>query len=131
MTKRMSRRKLLAQAGASAGAAWFLAGQTAWAATRPAGANNRVGLALIGCGQRGWQLLDLLLRRDDVNLPVVCDVDSKAAGLAAERIEQAGWPKPDTAGDFLKILERPDVEAVIIATPDHWHVIQHLYACAA
>jgi predicted dehydrogenase len=132
MNERISRRRLLAHAGAAAaGASWAFAAQTTRTGDQPRGANERVGLALIGCGQRGLQLLDLLLRRDDVNIPVVCDVDSKAAGLAVQRIEQAGRRKPEAVGDFLKVLERSDMAAVIIATPDHWHAVQHIYACAA
>ncbi len=134
MTKPLSRRRLLAQAGAvAAGAAWMpsLLAQSTAPADRPLGAAERVGIGLIGCGQRGSQLLELLLRRDDVDVPVVCDVDSKSAGLAVQRIEQAGRRKPEAVVDFLKVLERSDVQAVIIATPDHWHAVQHIYACAA
>lgn len=134
MKNNMSRRTLLAQAGAvAAGAAWSrkLVGQSTQPADKPVGANGRVGVAVIGCGQRGCQLLDLLLRRNDVDIPVVCDVDSQRTDLAAKRAEEAGRRKPDTSGDYIAVLKRNDVDAVILATPDHWHCTQHMYACLA
>ncbi|NLE56814.1 MAG: Gfo/Idh/MocA family oxidoreductase [Planctomycetes bacterium] len=134
MKKNISRRTVLARAGAAAvGATWArtLVGQSTRPVGSPLGAGERVGVGLIGCGQRGWQLLDLLLRRDDVDIPIVCDVDSERVGLAAQRVEQAGRRKPETVADFLKMLDRSDVHAVVIATPDYWHAVQHFYACAA
>lgn len=134
MSKPLSRRMFLAQTGAvaiGAARAPSLLAQATRPVNRPLGAGDRVGLALIGCGRRGMELLNLLLRRDDVNIPIVCDVDSQRVGLAAQRVEQAGWRRPETAGDFLKVLGRADVDGVIIATPDHWHAVQHLHACIA
>jgi predicted dehydrogenase len=134
MSKPLSRRVFLSHTGAVAiGAAWTppLPAQSTRPADRPFGAGERVGVGLIGCGQRGWQLLDLLLRQDDVDIPVVCDVDSERVALAAQRVEQAGRRKPEATVDSLKVLDRSDVHAVVIATPDHWHAVQHIYACAA
>lgn len=134
MKKNISRRTVLARAGAAAvGAAWArtLVGQSTRPVGSSLGAGERVGVGLIGCGQRGWQLLDLLLRQEDVDIPAVCDVDSERVGLAAQRVEKAGRRRPDAVADFRKMLDRSDVHAVVIATPDHWHAVQHVYACTA
>ena len=61
----------------------------------------------------------------------VCDVDQKHAGQAAETIAKKKGRKCQVYGDFRKLLDRKDIDAVVIATPDHWHALTTIRACEA
>ncbi len=84
------------------------------------GANDRIHVGVIGVGGRGTHLLTLALRRaeekNDVEVQAVCDVYQHQLTQAAEK---AGGAKQYTLHQ--ELLDRPDIDAVIIATPDHWH----------
>lgn len=86
---------------------------------------NQVSIGVIGTGLRGRSLLGLLLRRDDVVVPAVCDIDPEAAAAATQMIIDAGHgsPREYTGGDehYLELLARDDIDAVIIASPWIWH----------
>jgi predicted dehydrogenase len=81
--------------------------------------------ALIGCGGRGQGLLSIH-NDPGCTLAAVCDVDRQRADAARQRIG-AG----DAYQDFRRILDRPDIDAVLIATPDHWHAAITVLACQA
>jgi predicted dehydrogenase len=103
-------------------------GLTALQTTRVLGANDRIRLGVIGTGNRGCQVLDFFLKHPDVEVPVVCDV-SQSTVEAANAKHLGG--KAATCSDFRKIIDRKDIDAVLIATPDHWHAIQTVTACNA
>lgn len=87
--------------------------------------SERVVAALIGCGGRGLGLLPV--HQDPrCTIAAVCDVDLERAGAARERIG-----KCDACQDFRRILDRQDIDAVLIATPDHWHAPITVMACQA
>jgi predicted dehydrogenase len=115
----------------AAGLALAVSGRQVSAQDSIMGANERVNLGLIGCGNRGRELLSYALLAKNVGLPMVCDVDSKRAGQAGDSIEQAGKKKPVIVSDYRKLLASKDIHGVIICTPDHWHAIQYLHACAS
>ena len=94
--------------------------------SNPLGANDTVRLGLIGCA-RGKHNLRCCLEAPNTEVVALCDVDS--ARLAGTLKEIGG--KPDTYGDFRRIIDRQDIDAVIIATPDHWHAIPALQAIRA
>jgi predicted dehydrogenase len=98
---------------------------------RAFGANDRVSVGLIGCGGMGRGDLATFLANPEVDCPVVCDVDDRQAARARVLVEETRSTKPDTARDFRKVLERKDVDAVIVATPDHWHALPTVLACQA
>lgn len=84
------------------------------------GANDRLNFAFIGCGRRAEQL-----RPKGANVVAVCDV-------YRERVEQfAKDYQAQAYKDYRGILDRHDVDAVIIATPDHWHALPMIHACQA
>jgi predicted dehydrogenase len=93
---------------------------------RVAGANDRVGVGFIGCGLIGLRHIADFRKLPDAALIAVSDVYQP-------RMEQArqlcGGAKP--YADFRKLLEDKDVDAVVISTPDHWHALQTIMACAA
>ena len=86
---------------------------------------DRLRLGFVGMGGRGSWLLGLALRRDDTEIKAVCDIVPEKAQRAADAVTEAGGkePKQFTAGeeDYLNLLERDDIDAVIIATPWLWH----------
>lgn len=124
----MTRRGFVEAVGGSAGAATLLA---APAVLKGASANEKVRLGLIGAGSRGGQLLDSFLPQNDVEIIAIADVDDHHAGATAERVKKAKGNTPDTARDYHGMLDRKDLDAVIIATPDHWHALPTIHAVLA
>src|SRR5215472_8817910 len=88
--------------------------------SRVLGANERVNVALIGLGARGSDHLDLLLQhranKPDVEIIALCDVYQKRLSLASRKV-----PGAKTYVYHQEVLRRSDIDAVFIATPDHWH----------
>jgi predicted dehydrogenase len=82
---------------------------------------GRIVLGLIGPGGMGSNHLGLLVKNPEVELAWVCDVDQERLSKAAAAIESATGRKPQTTGDLREVLRDPRVQAVFIATPDHWH----------
>src|SRR3712207_2254075 len=90
---------------------------TALSAQRVLGANSRVNVGLIGCGGRGRLVSRLMREAPDVAFTAVADVYLSNAERARD------WAGSDARSfqDFRKLLELKDVDAVLVATPDHWH----------
>jgi predicted dehydrogenase len=95
-------------------------------AARTVGPNDKVRLGFIGVGNRGGQLLASFAKHADAEVTVLCDVYEPYRQRA-----KATFPKAELETDFRRVLTRPDVDAVVIATPDHWHAIQTIAACRA
>jgi predicted dehydrogenase len=93
--------------------------------TRALGANDRVRVGFMGVANRGGQLIKAFLENKDVDIVALCDVARSTLGSANARL----GGKAATYGDFRKMLERRDIDAVVIATPDHWHALQTIAAC--
>jgi predicted dehydrogenase len=91
------------------------------------GSNERVRLGMIGVGNRGDQLLDAFVIHKDVQVVALCDVYQPYLPAAQKK---AGG-KAKTYGDFRKLLEQKYIDAVVIATPDHWHALQFVAGCRA
>lgn len=92
---------------------------------------QRVRLGMIGCGARGRQLSSTIgyTRGRPLygEIKAVCDVDATRAAAMRDSL----FAEADTYGDFHRLLERDDLDAVVIATPDHWHTSMSLAALAA
>ena len=91
------------------------------------GANDRVRLGFIGVGNRGDQVLDAFLKHSDAEVVAICDIYQPYLDFAAKKI----GTNPKQFKDYRKLLELKDVDAVVIATPDHWHALQTIDACEA
>ncbi len=93
---------------------------------RALGANERIGIGLIGCGGRGIDVMRRFMQ-NNAEIRAVCDVDKEH--LARARDTADGNPK--SFHDFRKLLEQKDIDAVLIGTPDHWHALVFIEACKA
>src|SRR5690349_2022889 len=91
------------------------------------GANERVRVGLIGCGGRGRYVGGFMREAPGVEFVACADVYLPNA----ERAKQWAGPEAAAYQDFRKLLERKDVDAVLVATPDHWHAIPTVLACQA
>jgi predicted dehydrogenase len=100
---------------------------TALGAVRVAGANERLRLGLIGVGNRGDQVLDAFLQQPDAEVVALCDLSQAYMDFASRK---AGT-NPKRFKDYRALLESKEVDAVVIATPDHWHALQTIHACEA
>ena len=124
--RKVSRRTFLKTAGAAASSAValpYLIPSNVLAAPARIGANQRLTIALIGAGEKGTNhLVNLVerMRKGELNVAAVCDVDERRLEKAA----QIAGPKTAKYLDYRYILQRKDIDAVVIATPDHWHGVQ-------
>ncbi len=133
MGKRVSRRNFLSQVAKTALAAGAGLAFPAIVPARALGAegkdpaNERIGLGFIGVGGMGSGHLRRLLNHPTCEVIAVCDVDEARRNSARQRVGERCL----AFGDFRKLLERKDIDAVVIATPDHWHALTSIYACQA
>jgi predicted dehydrogenase len=109
------------------GAALSSSALTAASYARVIGANDRIGVGFIGHGLIGARHLLDFQAQPDVNLVAMCEThaDRLASGLAVMGPQARGY------GDFRKMYENADIDAVCVSTPDHWHALQTMLACAA
>ena len=112
MTETLSRRSLIKSAALAAPAAF-----SAW------GANDRIRLGWIGAGNRGYHCMNqvYLLSADLVESVAVCDTYSGWLARGKDRVESMGKNVPKTYVDYRDLLADPNVDAVVIATPEHLH----------
>ncbi len=94
-------------------------------------ASEKLRVALIGCGGQGCRDLEFFLANPEVECPVVCDIDDAHLASGVKVCAAKERQTPATERDFRRVLERKDVDAVIVATPDHWHALPTIQACEA
>ena len=102
-------------------------GLTALSASRVLGANDRVRVGFIGLGNRGDQVLSAFLEHKDCEIAAICDINQPYLDFASKKI----GGEPQQFREYKKLLERKDLDAIAIATPDHWHALQTIHACQA
>jgi predicted dehydrogenase len=100
---------------------------TALSARRVLGANERVNVALIGCGGRGRLLATLVKQTPGAAVTALCDVYDQQVGHARESASEGAR----AFKDFRQVLDQKDIDAIVVATPDHWHGIVAVSACQA
>jgi predicted dehydrogenase len=137
MTKKaFSRRRFLGTAATVAVAPMLLPSKV-WSA--PVGPNSRLHIASIGMGTQNRGLTGNILRREQCQVVAVCDVDRTRREAAratvneryAEATGRGEYRGCDAYNDFRSVLARSDVDAVVIATPDHWHALISIAAANA
>ena len=133
---RLSRRRFLHRAAAAL-ALPAIVPRAVFGADGKAPPGERITVGFIGCGKMANDYhLSTLLKFGDVQALAVCEVDQKRREHAKQRVEQAYAGRTNFKGcaayaDFRELLARPDLDAVCIATPDHWHAIPVIEACRA
>lgn len=98
---------------------------TALSYSRILGANDRIRMGYIGLGNRGDQVHDAFLEHGDNQTAAVCDLRDDYLEFAARKSRAT----PTKYRDYHKLLEDKNVDAVVIATPDHWHALMFVDAC--
>src|SRR5262245_9355933 len=111
----------------TATAAGVATAATALSSRKVLGANDRVRVGFVGVGNRGDQVLSAFLEHKDAEVIAVCDIHPPYLDFASKKI----GTNPELFRDYRKMLERKDLDAVVIATPDHWHALQTVDACKA
>jgi predicted dehydrogenase len=100
---------------------------TALSYSRILGANDRVRVGYIGLGNRGDQVHEAFLEHGDQQTVAVCDLRDDYMDLAVKKSRAT----PTKYKDYRRLLEQKDMDAVVIATPDHWHALMFIDACRA
>jgi predicted dehydrogenase len=94
-------------------------------------ANEKIVLAAVGCGGRSSALTQGFLERGDCEFAYACDPNTPRAEARARTIAQAQDKAPRILKDFREMLEDESVDAIVSATPDHWHALTTVWACQA
>jgi predicted dehydrogenase len=94
--------------------------------------NDKIGVGAIGINGMGWSDLNAMLKANpDTVCTAICDVDASVLSKRAGELEKTFSMKPAQYGDYRKLLNDKNVDIVIIGTPDHWHCLLAVEACAA
>jgi predicted dehydrogenase len=120
-----SRRRFIQQSAGVTGAVAFAG------VLRSQNASQRVRVGVLGLGGRGVNLAQMFARERDVEIAWMCDPDSRRAARALAAFEPEPARPPEFAQDFRRVLEDREVDAVVVATPDHWHGLATVLACEA
>src|SRR5215475_14490069 len=121
MNNRIERRDFIKRGVATVGAATV-------ASANILGANDRVRVGVIGPGRQGRGVMRTFQQYQDAQIVALCDVYAPQLDLA---IKEGKLEGVQTYKDFRQLLERKDIDAVIIASPDNWHALHTVAACQA
>ena len=123
---RMNRREFVKRASLAGAALPYIArsGQAA--------PSERLRLGFIGCGGRAQQMLPMFHSFADVDIVAISDVIEPRMSRAADVVSKGDRPQtPERYVEYERILDRKDIDAVVIATTQHWHGLPHIHACQA
>jgi len=95
------------------------------------GANDRVRVAICGLHGRGMDHVRNYSRLHNVQIAALCDIDENVIRTRLGEMEKRGIPKPATFVDVRKLLDDKSIDAISIATPNHWHSLMAIWACQA
>jgi predicted dehydrogenase len=135
--QKFSRREFLSESSkvaagiAAAGALSSCAQETVLPLGRVIGANDRINLAIIGIRGRGMGLAEDFVKIPNVQIKTVCDVDENIAEDRANKLGEKQDRTPMIEYDMRRVFDDPDIDAVVIATPNHWHALASIWACQA
>jgi len=98
------------------------------AAAKPVGPNEKLRVATIGVNGQGSEHVGEWLKNPDVDLVAVCDVDPAAYERLCEKRFKDAVRRPEYVADLRRLFDRKDIDAVSIATPNHWHALMAIWA---
>ena len=110
---------------------FFIGAATAAAASRVWGANERINIAIVGIGGRGTNHLNIYSRLPEARVAALCDVNQAAREKAQATLVKVTGEKGKEYEDMREAFADPGVDAVSIATPNHWHALATIWACKA
>jgi len=124
--RKIKRRDFLKCSSAIAAGASLIGTSHSWA-----GANERIRVAVIGMGGRGGYHMETAAKIEGVEVAAICDPDDRRTTEWAAKLESKTGKKPATQSDLRKVMDDPNIDAVMIATSNHWHALTTIYACQA
>lgn len=128
----LNRRQFLGRSAQNAaGVAAGMVGLAGAAALAKGSASERVRLAVIGVRNQGKALASSFASLPDASVVSLCDVDENQFPAAVQAVQNFQGTSPKTERDFRRVVDDPSVDAVVIATPDHWHATMTALACEA
>lgn len=122
--KRIKRREFIETVGAASAL-------TAFSIMPGKAQEKKIKIGVMGLGGRGVYMTGNFAKRDDVEIKYLCDVDKRRFSQAMDAVEDTQDKDPVLTQDFREVLKDPDVDAMYIATPDHWHALATIMACQA
>lgn len=129
---RMTRRNFLkSSAETTAGLAALGGAALVARPKRVLGANDRVRLAVCGVRGRGWDHVEEFSKLPDVEIAALCDIDQNVLRKRLGDMAQRGLAQPPVFTDVRKLLEEKTIDAISIATPNHWHALMAIWGCQA
>lgn len=132
--KRKDRRTFIKQAIGSVAlttVGGILPGFSAKSYARIVGANERIGVAVVGVNSRGRALAVNFAHQANCHISHIADVDSRAIDKCIAAVTKIQKETPHGEADFRRLLDNREVDALVMATPDHWHTPGTLLACQA
>jgi predicted dehydrogenase len=93
--------------------------------------NDTVRMAVVGCGGRGGSHVNAWSSLPNVEIVALCDVDESHIAAKLKMLESKGAKKPATYVDYRKLLDDKSIDGVSLASPNHWHTLQTIWACQA
>ena len=124
MSDHVSRRSFMQ--GAAVGVTLLGTSSTSWAK-----ANERIRVCVIGCNGRGKEHIERFSTLPNCEVAAICDVDQAVLDRTVDAMVKKGLKKPKTYTDMRKVFEKKNIDAVSIATPNHWHSLAGIWACQA
>jgi predicted dehydrogenase len=103
----------------------------AQAAQNQGAPSDRINVAIVGLHGRGRDHIRAFARIPNVRVAALCDVDERLFPTSVAEVEKLGGNRPVTEVDMRRLLERKDIDAIAIATPDYWHALQTIWSCQA
>ena len=94
-------------------------------------ASDKMRMGIIGCGGMGQGDLECFFLNPEIECAVVCDIDDAHIAKGVDICEKKRGKKPETTKDFRRVIDRKDIDFVLVATPDHWHALPTVMACQA
>ena len=95
------------------------------------GANDRINVAVIGLRGRGRDHMLNFSKATGCRVAAICDIDDEQIGRGQKYLEKLESPKPEVYRDLRRVFDDKNIDAVTIATPNHWHVLATVWACQA